>query len=154
VQIRQRVDGGSAHRTPCDRIVHHGRRFLRADDDASPAFHGVEHRPDHRRVFAERVRLRCEREHAVHRRQPSEFARHVVRGRRHRAEWRASHDDVAAGEPDQVGQVGMAAGKLRDLERGGEIESWNLVRGQMLPQPFDQPRPIELLAWPDRANVV
>jgi hypothetical protein len=48
----------------------------------------------------------------------------------------------------------MAAGELRDFEGGGEIESWNLVRGEVLPQPFDQPRPIELLAGTDRANVV
>ena len=50
----------------------------------------------------------------VHRRQPAELARHVVRGRRHRPERRTPDDDVGVAEADQVGEVRVAAGKLRD----------------------------------------
>jgi hypothetical protein len=55
----------------------------RAHDEAAPALHRVEHRADDVEIVAQQVRPRRQREDAVHRGQPAELARHVVRGRRH-----------------------------------------------------------------------
>ena len=56
--------------------------------------------------------------------EPAELARHVVRGRRHRAERRPPDDELGVAEAHQIGQVRVAAGKLRDLQaRATTIEA-------------------------------
>ena len=89
-------------------------------------------------VLAEQVRPRRQREDAVHRREPAELARHVVRGRRHRAERRAADDDVDVAEAHEIGQVRVAAGKLRDLRLARHVEAWHAARRQTLAQPGDE----------------
>ena len=125
------------------------RRLLGADDEPSPAFHRVEHRSDDVEVFAEQIRPRRERKDAVHRRQPAELARHVVRRRRHRSERRPPHDDLDVAEPHQVGEVRVAAGELRDLGLAADVEPRHAARRQTVAQPRAEPRPIELFAGPN-----
>ena len=99
------------------------RRLVGAHDEAAPPLHRVEHRPDDVEVLAEQVRPRCEREDAMHRRQPAELARHVVRGRRHRAERRPADDDVrrrrsARGRSGSSGRRETARPPARATGRG------------------------------------
>jgi hypothetical protein len=152
VQIRQRRHERGADPT-AGGWIGDGGGFLGADDDAAPAFHRVEHRPDDAGVFAEQVRSWRQRKHPMHGREPAELARHVVRRRRHRAERRTADDDLGVAEANEVGEVRVAAGELRDLGLARHIESGNAGSGQALAQPLGEARPIELFAGAYRARV-
>ena len=57
------------------------------------------------------------------RREPAVFARHVVRLGGHRTERRTADDELRAAETNEIRQVRVTAGKLRDLHLGGEVEA-------------------------------
>ena len=120
VRRRWHADRPAYRQRPADARRHRAlsfnrRRLLVADDDAVPALHDVEHRADDRGSSHESRDARREREDRMHRREPAELARHVVRGRRHRPERRTPNDDLDIAEAKQVGEVRVAAGKLRHL---------------------------------------
>ena len=148
VQIGQRVDHRGAEASARGRVCQR-RRLLGADDESAAALHRVEHRADDVEILAEQVGSRGEREDVVHRRQPPEFARHVVRGGRDRAERRTPDHDLDVAESHEIGQVRMAAGKLRHLGIAAHIQASHAARRQTVAQPGDEARPIELLAGPD-----
>ena len=55
VQIRERVDERFADAPARLRVIGERHRFVVTDHDPSSAFHHIEHRPDHGRIFAEHV---------------------------------------------------------------------------------------------------
>src|SRR5919108_5111176 len=67
---------------------------------------------------------------------------------------RTAHDDLRIAETEQVREVRMTAGELRDLGLARDVESGNVARRQPLAEPRDESRPIELLAAADLARVV
>ena len=99
------------------------------------------------------VRPRGERKDRMHGRQPAELARHVVGCWRDRAERWAPDHDLGVAKADEVRQVRVSAGKLRELRLARGVESGYPARGQALAKPGDQPRPLEILAVADRARV-
>jgi len=115
VQPRQRVDRRLAEGAPRRYIALQLCRFLAADDDAFAPLHRVEHRANDGRVLAQRIRTRCQRENAMHGRQPAVLARHVVSRRRNRTDWRPADHDLDVTERDQVREVRMTARKLSDV---------------------------------------
>jgi hypothetical protein len=123
VKIRQHVDDDFRHLPVCDRIgaTAVAVRHDSAHDDPGATLHDEEGRPDHRLVVAIRVRARGGREALPQDGQRPVLALHVVRAGRHRPERRAPQDVLPPGcagpEPQQVGQVRVAAGELGHLER-------------------------------------
>ena len=87
----------------------------------------------------------------MHRRQPAELARHVVRRRRHRAERRPAHDELGVAEAHEVGQVRVAAGKLRRPPARARRRGPAIAAGrQMLAQLGDERAPNRAARRPDR----
>jgi hypothetical protein len=154
VQLRQGVDHGLAEPPARVGLVRQLRRLFGPHHHPRPALHRIEHRSDDGGVVAQQVRTRSEREHAVHRRQPPELARHVVRGGGDRPERWPPDDDFGVAEPNEVRQVRVAAGKLRYRRLARHIDRIDSARGQMFPQPADEPGPIQLLAASDGAGIV
>ena len=85
--------------------------------------------------------------------EPAIFARHVVRLRRHRTKRRPPQHKFRAAEPQQIGQVRVAAGKLRDGHVRGEIEAADLARFEMPPQVGGERGPIELFGRTNLARI-
>lgn len=79
-------------------------------------------------------------EHAV-------LATHVVSGFDFAAEGRTAQDDFPGTEMKQVGEVGMAAGKLLDGKRPGAF-------GKMIAQESFEARQIQLFSGPDSSGTV
>ena len=77
--------------------------------------------------------------------EPTMLTRHAVCGRRNWSERRSPQDELTAAEPEQVGQVRMAAGKLLALHGAREIESWYGVDGEMFAEVGLEPGPVERL---------
>ena len=115
VQVSQRVDQSEADFTPRGMLVIDARRFLVPDYDTMTPLHHVEHRADDGGVLAERVDARRQREYWVDGGQPPILARHVMRGRRDRAEWRAPHDELRRAKRHVIRQVRVPTRELRNL---------------------------------------
>ena len=85
--------------------------------------------------------------------EPAELARHVVRLRRNGPERRPADDELGAAEPHEIGEVGVAAGKLRDLHVGRQVEPFDVKFGKVAPEIRRERGPIELLGRPDLSRV-
>ena len=94
---------------------------------------------------------RRQRKHRMQRVEPSMLACHVVRGRRHRAEWRTPEHEFGAAVPHEISQVGVPVGKLLDLERAGEIEAGQRQTGEMFAKVGVEPNPVE--CFPDVVRI-
>jgi hypothetical protein len=75
------------------------------------------------------------------------LARHVVRAAGQRTVGRAAQHELALAEAQQVGQIGVAARELQDLERLGAV-------GNPRAYEFCDPRGVDLFAGSDPNGVV
>ncbi len=130
-----------------------GGRLLVPNDDAVPALHEIEDRSDDRPIVAERVGTWRQWVHRMDRRQPPEFARHVMRRRRDRTErWTPQHE-LALAEADQIGQVGVPTRKLLDRERLCDVEPRDRGLREVRAEPRFDARPVELFGVANRAGI-
>ena len=143
VEIGERVDDGLADAPGEAGIALEGRRQVAADDDAVTPLHDVERRADHRLVHAQQVTARRQRIDPPQAGQHTVLARHVVGAGRDRPQGRPAQHVLGFPVAKQVGQVGVAAAELAELERPFRPR-------QLAPQITFEPLRIEPLVGPDR----
>jgi hypothetical protein len=115
MEVDKRIDDRRADSPPHVRIAQF--RGLRVSDDhAAATLHQIEGGVDDADIVAEKVRPGCEWKHRVQRAEPAILTRHVVRRRRHRSEGRTTEHELGAAVSHEIGQVGVPAGKLLNLE--------------------------------------
>ena len=143
VEIGEGVDHGLADAPGEVRIALEARRQIGADDDAAAALHDMERRADHPVVRAQHVAARRQRIDPPEPGQHPVLPGHVVGAGRDRPERRPAQDVLGLPKAQQVGEIGVAAAELADLQRP-------LRPGQLVAQPGREPVGIEFLVGPDR----
>ena len=114
-------------------------RRLSAQDDSLHAFHHVEGRAEHRRVFTVKKRLRSLRVGEVQLRQHAVLSTHIMRSFDLTAERGTAQHHLTVTQRHQIGQVGMAAGKLCNAKSAGGV-------GKMTTQERFEPGQIEFFS--------
>ncbi len=118
MQPHQAIDECFAHQS---RIIGNRGQLTRyriANDDAVPTLHQEKGAADHRWIFAQQKHLGRFRKVRMDGMQHAVFARHVMRFGRHGPERRTSQNIFTASGSNQIYKVGVAMGKLFDLDAG------------------------------------
>ncbi len=146
MEVGERVDRRDADAAPHRRVVRDLGRHRPPDDDAVAALHHEEGRADHGRILAQHEDPRGRRIVGPERGERTILAHHVVRARRDRPERRPAQHVLPIAEAQEIGQVGVPAWELQNLER-------LLALGKLAAEIRGDDRPIELLVRTNRCDV-
>src|SRR5580658_250483 len=146
MQTREVIDELFAQPLRGLRRKRHAWRGIAADDHSPNWLHQVKGRVENRKIVAVEECLRRNGIGGVQLRQHTILAPHIMRGPHLAAEGWASQHDFPVAHPQQVRQIGVAAGKLFDGQR--------FAGAEVLQQKRPQAGEIEFFACPHRSRLV